>query len=262
MFPGSPRAVEYHSTNGSRNGAEPEQASGKHAARDQPLESSVVFSRPALAVDGVTDGVAALLSFSLNPLLMSALAVGLVATGYDAPQTEVWAVIGLSMMFMFVMPLFYLLSLHRTGRVESLSVRERMDRRWPMIISIVLMIILFPSLLAVAQTTSAAVLSVAGIYLVNTVLLLMITVRLRISLHAAGLASFIAISAVFGAMSSFDGIPGGATLFALAVVALPLLSWARIRRHEHETGEVLLGILFGLVVPTLELAFLVMTGIL
>lgn len=257
-----PRTVEYHSTINGRNGVEPEDVTGMHAAHDQPLESSVVFARPAVAVDGVTDMISTLLSFCLNPMLMSALAVGLVATGYDAPQTEVWAVMGLSMMFMFVMPLFYLLALHRTGRVESLSVREQMDRRWPMIISIVLMIILFPSLLAVAQTTSAAVLSVAGIYLINTVLLLMITVRLRISLHAAGLASFIAVSAIFGAMSSFDGFPGGAVLFALAVVALPLLSWARIRRHEHETGEVLLGILFGLVVPTLELAFLVMTGML
>lgn len=215
-----------------------------------------------MALEGVTDRVATLVSACLNPLLMSALAVGLVATGYDAPRAEVWAVIGLSMMFMFIMPLFYLLALFRTGRVRSLALRDRMKRRWPMIISIVLMIILYPSLLAVAQTTAAAVLSVAGIYLVNTVLLLMITVRYRISLHAVGLASFVAITAVFGALPSFEGFPGGTALFAVAVASLPLIAWARIRKRENETGEVVLGILFGLVVPTLELAFLALTGIL
>ena len=212
--------------------------------------------------DGAAERVAALVSIVLNPLLMSALAVGLVATGYDAPQSEVWAVVGLALTFMFVMPVFYLLALRRTGRIDSLSMRDRMKRRWPMIISIVLMIILLPSLLAVAQTTGPAVLSVTGIYLINTVLLLLITVKYRISLHAVGLASFISISAIFGAMPSFEGFPGGAPLLAVAVASLPLVAWARIRRRIHEPGEVLMGVLFGLLVPTIELSLLILVGIL
>lgn len=220
-----------------------------------------MFSDTVTVVNGAAERVAALISVCLNPLLMSALAVGLVATGYDAPSAEVWAVVGLSLMFMFAMPAFYLFALLRSGRIRSLSVRDRMKRRWPMIISIVLMIILLPSLLAVAQTTAPAVLSVACIYLVNTVALLIVTVRYRISLHAVGLSSFIAVSAVFGALPSFDGIPGGTELFVVAIASLPLIAWARIRRREHESGEVVAGVLFGLVVPTLELSFLAMTGI-
>jgi len=208
------------------------------------------------------DRLTGLVSVCLNPLLMSALAVGLVATGTGAPTEEVWAVFGLSIMFMFAIPVFYLFALRRSRRIDEISFQDRMQRRWPMIISIVLMIILYPSLLAVTETTASAVLSVAGIYLVNMVLLLLITVRYRISLHAAGLASFISVCSVFGAISTFDGIPGGASVLLTATAALPLITWARIRRGDQETGEALAGIVFGLTVPALELALLILLGVL
>jgi hypothetical protein len=206
--------------------------------------------------------LARLVSYVLNPLLLSALITGLSATGPDAPPEETWAVFGLAMTFMFVMPLFYLIALLRGGRIASLSVRDRMKRRWPLIISIILMLIMIPSLLAVTRVTARPVLSVAGLFLINTVVLLGITVRFRISLHAVGIASFVSISAVLGALPEFTGPPAGTAAFVASVAALPLVAWARIRRRAHSMPEVAAGMLFGLIAPAVELGFLVVTGIL
>ena len=80
----------------------------------------------------------------------------------------------------------------------------------------------------------------------NVILIALISLRLKVSLHCAG------IGGMLPAVAYPFGMPG----LTAGTAALLLTAWSRVRMNEHSTIEVITGSLLGAGLMALELAWL------
>lgn len=229
--------------------------------RHEPRQPVDLASPAELATDRQRRGyrMANAVSYILNPLVLPPVAFALLDAHFGARGLEVLWTFSVSAVFFCLVPLFYILGLVRRGRAESLEVRQRERRLGPFLVSMV-SYALGTALLALTVDGAARPLIVAfaSIYPINTVVLLLINTRWKISLHMSGLAAFVAVL-LFAALTVWRNLPDGVEVaLTLATVGplvllLPLLMWARVRVGAHTTGQVIAGAAFGLVVPLIEL---------
>ncbi|MBT5698974.1 MAG: hypothetical protein HOJ12_03180, partial [Flavobacteriales bacterium] len=108
--------------------------------------------------------------------------------------------------FTMVLPLISAILFVKLGRVESLEMRKRKERRGPLFISILIMIIGFPIFYSIAKLSP----HLSAIYISSIILLFfsfLITIRWKISLHMMGIGgatgTFIALNYIFGGIYYF-----------------------------------------------------------
>lgn len=209
--------------------------------------------RPARA-----ERLANALSYTLNPLIFPPVAFTLVSWHFGAPLAEILWVLALSLVFFGFLPLFALLWMVREGRAATLEVRDRSRRRVPLLVSVASYAIGIVALGLTATTATPVLVSLALIYPVNTLILMVITHWWKISIHMAGLAAFVS-GLLFVSLVAWRDLPGdweaALTLATTAplMLLLPLLMWARVRAKAHTVGQVVAGAAFGLLVPLAEL---------
>jgi membrane-associated phospholipid phosphatase len=217
-----------------------------------PSSSTTLSAAPGWSIR-LARGVSYVISPLLLPPVLFGLALGHVGAGRGAVA---WGV-GLGVVFFALVPLGLLLWMVRRGQVRSIEVRER-ARRWrPFLASLGTTAVAFVLAMSVTHAGQALLAALIGCQLVNTAVLLGITLRWKISIHAVSIAGFVA------ALAFIAGVPwpGAAGLldpgWLLALVPLiPLVGWARVRLRAHTWAQVLGGTAFGLVVPYAELALL------
>ena len=198
------------------------------------------------------------LSYLLNPLAFPPVAFALVSWHFGAPRAEVGWVFAVSLAFFTLVPLLALLWMVRDGRAASLEVRDRQRRTLPMLVCVGSYAVGIALLGATATTATAALVSFAAIYPVNTLVLLGITRFWKISIHMAGLAAFVS-GLLFVALVAWRDLPAdweaALTLATTAplILLLPVLMWARVRARAHTVAQVVAGAAFGLFVPLAEL---------
>ncbi|GAB5535523.1 MAG: hypothetical protein Rubg2KO_17720 [Rubricoccaceae bacterium] len=240
-------------------------ASATERAAPQTRQPDAQASHDELATDRQRRGyrVANAVSYVLNPLVLPPVAFALLDAHFGARGLEVLWTFAVSAVFFCLVPLFYILGLVRRGRAESLEVRQRESRLGPFLVSLVSYAIGAVLLgLTVDGPARPLILAFAAIYPINTVVLLLINTRWKISLHMSGLAAFVGVL-LFAALTVWrdlpDGLEAALTLATVAplVLLLPLLMWARVRVGAHTTGQVIAGTAFGLVVPLVELYLVV-----
>ncbi len=206
--------------------------------------------------------VANALSYVLNPLVLPPVGFGLVQWHLGAGALEIAWTVAVSLLFFCLVPLLYVVDMVRTGRAESLEVRDRASRLRPFLVGIVSYLTGMAVLGVTVDTAKALILSIAALFPVNTLLLLLINLRWKISIHMATMAGFVSIL-LFVALTVWRGLPADweAALTAATVspllLLLPLLMWARVRVRAHTPGQVLGGAAFGLLAPLAELYVLV-----
>ncbi|MEO0559257.1 MAG: hypothetical protein AAF170_13855 [Bacteroidota bacterium] len=225
---------------------------------DRPRDSP---KHDELATDRQQRGyrVANAVSYILNPLVLPPVAFALLDAHFGAPGLGVLWTFTVSAVFFCFVPLFYILGLVRRGRAESLEVRRRERRVGPFLVSLgsyAIGAILLG--LTIDGPARPLILAFASIYPINTVVLMLINTRWKISLHMSGLAAFVGVL-LFAALTVWrdlpNGVEGALTLATVGplVLLLPLLMWARVRVGAHTIGQVIAGTAFGLVVPLMEL---------
>lgn len=202
-------------------------------------------------------------SYFLNPLVFPPVAFTLIDAHFGASAGQLLLTLGVSLVFFCLVPLLYVVGLIRTGRVESLEVRDRKSRLGPLLVGIA-------SYAAGALVLSRIVagpalpliVAFAALFPLNTALILLINLRWKISLHMTSLAGFVSVL-LFTALTVWRDLPAGLeTALTVATVAplvplIPLLMWARVRVGAHTRGQVVAGALFGLVAPIAELYVIV-----
>ena len=223
------------------------------------------------ATHGLSDGerrrrgyrVANAVSYLLNPLVLPPVAFALLDAHFGARGLEVLWTFAVSAVFFCLVPLLYILGLVRRGRAESLEVRQRERRLGPFLVSVVSYLIGTVLLaLVVDGPALPLIVTFAAIFPINTAVLMLITLRWKISIHMSSLAAFVSVL-LFAALTVWrdlpDGIEAALTLATVAPLALllPLLMWARVRVGAHTTAQVIAGAAFGLVVPLVELYLVV-----
>ncbi|MDT0631548.1 hypothetical protein RQM47_02305 [Rubrivirga sp. S365] len=207
--------------------------------------------------------VANAVSYVLNPLVFPPVAFALLDAHFGAGPGEVAWTFGVSLVFFCLVPLLYVVGMVRRGRAESLEVRERAARLGPLLVGVASYAV---GALLLAATVEGPALPVivafAALYPLNTAALLLINLRWKISIHMTSLAGFVGVL-LFAALTVWRDLPGGveaaltvATVGPL-VLLLPLLMWARVRVGAHSVGQVVAGAAFGLVVPQLQLWWIV-----
>ena len=207
--------------------------------------------------------VANALSYFLNPLVFPPVAFALIDAHFGAGLAEVAWTFGVSLVFFCLVPLFYVVGMIRAGRTESLEVRERHARLGPLLVGMgsyaVGALLLWRTVEGPALPVIAAF---AALFPLNTALILLINTRWKISLHMTALAGFCGVL-LFTALTVWRDLPADveaalevATVAPL-LLAVPLLMWARVRVGAHTVGQVVAGAAFGLVVPQVQLWWIV-----
>lgn len=178
-----------------------------------------------------------------NPLFIGIpvmLAIGTAEMGirWDAAPTVI-----ASILIMCGVPTVYVIVLVKKGVFANFHVSDRRQRKY-----------LFPVLIICFAVTvyllwrdpaiGRLVVAVLALGLPNIVVIALISLRFKVSLHCAGIGGLIAAVAY----------PFGLWGIIVGVASLLLTAWSRVRLKEHTLAEVIAGSLLGTVAMVLELA--------
>ena len=147
--------------------------------------------------------------------------------------------------FTMVLPLISAILFVKLGRVESLEMRKKEERRGPLFVSARMMGIGFPKFYLISKLS----VHLSAIYISSIILLsfaFLITIRWKISLHMLGIGgatgTFIALNYIFGGIYYF---------VVLFLFLSGLLSFARLDQKAHNASQVYVGFVLGCVFQSL-----------
>jgi membrane-associated phospholipid phosphatase len=165
-----------------------------------------------------------------SPPVMGLLASFLILTRLPDPQMWVWT--GLYILLALVAPLAFLLWQLHQGHVTDIDVHFRQQRTWSFAVTSLGFLLAWMTL-ALSGAPPVFLLMV-GTGLLQWLILCLITLHWKISVHAASVA--------------------GTTLFLVwgfglaatpVVIAVPLVAWSRGKLRRHTPAQVVAGILLG-----------------
>lgn len=188
--------------------------------------------------------IATALSYVFSPLFVPVIGVSLVCVYYGASAGEVVRILISASICFIVAPTAMLFWLKKTGRIATFQIREKQDRRLPLLIGLAIACASVIVIVAVAGTTQKAV----GIYLLGvagtTGIALLISSMTKMSIHVA---AFSALAATVVYMYKNPTISSGA-LFefgagsaVIALLVLVAVVWSRYYCRAHSPGELLIG---------------------
>ena len=159
-------------------------------------------------------------------------AVMLIVAGAATRLAAAWIWAGLALASSVLAPISYLLWLHRRGLVSDLDVQRREERPRPLAFTLT-------ALAATAATlwlgsAPALLRGLSAAHLAQTMLVLAITLRWKISMHGAAIAACVALLLYLIGPHA-----------APALVAVPLVAWSRVRLHRHTPAQTVAGAALG-----------------
>lgn len=163
---------------------------------------------------------------------MMALA-GLIVTATVLPQAPVWHWVVIYVVCAIALPLVYLGYLMRRGRVSDMDVTRREQRVRPMIVTLAGVLVAW--LVFTLGGAPLAFRILAGASLVQGILVFLITLQWKISMHtstAAGMAVLIL---------SIAGLSA-----APIAISVPLIAWSRIKLRRHTLMQTVAGTVLGI----------------
>jgi len=174
------------------------------------------------------DAIAFLISALTSPFLVCAVAAGALAIHLAPSWREIllWGVF--TSMFAGVFPFLIVYLMYVRGRVGDMHVAERRQRWIPLGASIVSGVLGLFSLWAVGAPLELSAL--VGAYLVNAVILIVVSFWWKASIHAAVYVGAFTSCALVVDPWWWTGVAG-----------LPLVMWARSRRGRHTVWQGIVG---------------------
>jgi len=204
-------------------------------------------------------------SYLLNPLVFPPIGLALVHAHAGPPPAgaallAALVTLAVGAVFYCFVPLGYIVRLVRSGAAESLEVRDRITRLRPLAVSIASYAVGAVALAATVDGPARPlILTFAVAFPLNTIGLLAITRRWKISLHLSSLAGFVAVQGYAAwTLPAAGALTLSAASVALLLPLLPLLMWARVRSGAHTPAQVVAGAAYGALVPLAE--FLLVVG--
>ena len=144
----------------------------------------------------------------------------------------------------FIIPISYLVIEIRRGNITNFHMRLREQRIRPMTVGLVCVTLAW--VIMWVGSAPYALIVFAGIGILQTAFLLLVTLRWKISGHSMTIAGV----AVF-----FYGTLGSAS--APILLTIPLVAWARVRLSRHDQLQVLAGTTSGILFTLIGLYILV-----
>ena len=163
------------------------------------------------------------------PLLAIA---GLLLAAFEIQSTSTWLWTGYYMLLAIFLPVLYIIWKVRRGEITDFHMRLREQRIKPMAFSLACALTACLSLWAGEAPLVLRILAAMGVF--QIAFLLIVTLRWKISGHGAAIASLaVLLLGIFG------------NLAAPALLAIPLVAWARLRLNRHDLPQTIAGSLAG-----------------
>ncbi len=173
-----------------------------------------------------------------SPPVMGLVLLLLILPRVSGPRLWMWT--GLYILLVMVAPLGFLLwQLHR-GQVTDLDVHFRQQRTWSFAITCLSLLLAWTAM--AFSGAPPVLLLMVGTSLVQWLALFLITLRWKISVHAASIAGTTLILVW--------GFGLAATPF---VIVVPLVAWSRVKLRRHTPAQVIAGVLLGCVAFSIAL---------
>jgi membrane-associated phospholipid phosphatase len=185
-----------------------------------------------------SNGFAELVSFVFNPPIVAAPAF-LSLILLQRPANSLTLVL-ITVLFGALVPLGIVYGLSRRGIIPDLWASKRETRAIPFTGAICSYLIGTAGL--VAARSPAIITSLMLCYVGNTVIMMLISLRWKISVHASGITG-----------------PATALIYSLGMTAVPLLlvavpvCWARVKLGAHTLAQVAVGVLLTIPVTWIQL---------
>lgn len=165
-----------------------------------------------------------------GPPVLTLLALGLIAIYVDDPLTWLWLLLVLAIGML--LPLSYIIWLVRTGRVTDFDLSDRRQRTGPYLVSLTCVIAAWLVLWLGQAPTLLIVL--VGAQILQTLLMLVITLVWKISIHGATSA---AVATLAWSLVGLSALPLG--------LSVPVIAWSRVRLKRHTPMQTIAGAVVG-----------------
>jgi membrane-associated phospholipid phosphatase len=188
---------------------------------------------------------AEIISDVFNPLFVSSVVFILLITMDNSLSGDRKILLtGISVVFASLIPIGYLLNLKRRGKIREMEIIERHRRYIPFLLGLFNYFIGFLILLALGAPRLVS--GVMLFHATNTLFVLFVTLRWKISAHAVGISGpLMVLSFRFGSCV----LP--------FYILVPLIGASRVVLKRHTVAQVIVGMLAGLGLTALQLRFLI-----
>lgn len=175
--------------------------------------------------------VAKWVSWIFNPTALIVLGFGLVALTIGTLAAWLWVAFYLTLSVL--VPVFYILWKIQRGEITDFHMKERQQRIRPMLLALFLS--LFGWIILWVGNAPKLLRIFAGFGSLQLAVLMLVTLHWKISGHSAAASGFaVFIVALYGQLA----IP--------VLFLIPLMAWARVRRHRHVLFQTVAGSLAGI----------------
>lgn len=190
--------------------------------------------------------IAHLLSIVFHPLFLSLPAVWMVLHGHPVSGSRLYL---FTVVFVFsaLLPMVAVALLKAFGRVSSVTLHRREERRWPLFVAVggsllqalVIYHFDFPLVFVILSLATACITASA----------MLITNYWKISIHLTGWGGF---AVVFIMMAPISGLRAGYAIAMSFFIAM-LVGWARVNLKAHNPAQVIAGFALGFIIMGLGL---------
>lgn len=184
------------------------------------------------------------IGYVVSPLTAVPVAGGVLLHGLGATPPETIRVAGLLTFWLGLVPLLLLLYLHRRGDVDSLEVRSREHRKMPLTVTLLCAATSALLMPLVVDSEAATVRAFGSALVVLIGVLFVVTLRWKISFHAASVAAAAATS-LFAWRHALVPEAASVVWTLLWMILVPVVAWARVRSGAHSWSQVIAGSLIG-----------------
>lgn len=186
--------------------------------------------------------------YVISPLILPPLFFWWLSDGIQWPGEAVLKATGIAFFFLGLLPLLLIIRMVMTGEAKTLEVRDRTKRLPAFAWSVVFGIIAVGVSANMEWPRPAVLPALFAVFPINSILLAAINTRTKISVHSASIAASASMSTWCAAVAAI-----GPAFPIAATIATPIVMWSRVAAGAHTRNQVLLGALFGVLLPVGEL---------
>jgi len=190
----------------------------------------------------------------VSPLIVPTTLFVLVGLAEKLSMADLIRVGVVSAVIYCVLPLIYLFILIRKGHIQTIEARDHQSRKKPLLWGSLLLTAAIPGMVWAWPEPTHLPFLMSSLFAFNAVILALITTKIKISLHVCSIASMVSIMLALKWFNLIDWIPGAPLSWVIGVGLIALVSWARIDQTAHSNREVIWGLVYGMILPWLEIA--------
>lgn len=188
---------------------------------------------------------ARIISDAANPYFLPPILFTILCWQLGVDTLNFVYILALSLLFFTVIPVGYLTMLRRRGVIDTLDMTRQHSRSMPFLFTLLCYSAYLVPLNLIQADITYTLSVITVIYTINILMVYLVNLKWKISIHNAGVASFIAAIYVLLLESGTSGTGQQLWLYFIFIVFILSMMWSRTYLKVHSPGQVVSGALFG-----------------